>query len=78
MSGAEIDTATCRLTRVATRRGVTSPRVGTDKKSVHRRVERERESLQLASWNVRSLLNASGPMETAFARQERERVCVCV
>ena len=26
--GAEIDTATCRLTRVATRRGVTSPRVG--------------------------------------------------
>ena len=38
-------------------------------KSADRETRRERggEKFQLASWNVRSLLNCSGPVETAFA-----------
>lgn len=65
------DAATHCMSGTNTRRGVASPRVPSSKisnKYAHSRTERN--ELQLASWNVRSLVNVSGPIETAFVRQE--------
>ena len=67
-SGAAFDAAARRVASASTCRGVASPRVDRSifgKKSAHRRPE---TVCQFASWNVRSLLNATGPLETAFAR----------
>lgn len=72
--GATLDVATRRASRASTRRGVASPRVADSpsfcgkKKFAH---SKTKEELQFATWNVRSLLNVSGPVETAFARGVR-------
>ena len=68
-SGAASDAATRRVPRASPRRGVANPRVGTSifgsPNSAQRRVER---TCEFATWNVRSLLNEFGPVETASAR----------
>jgi len=69
-SRAETDSATQLAARTNTRRGVASPRV---KRNQRRQKFADRrhggETIQLASWNVRSLVNVSGPAETAFTRK---------
>ncbi|XP_065195630.1 craniofacial development protein 2-like [Sycon ciliatum] len=65
------DAATRRAVGTSTRCGVASPRViDGRRKSKSKSADRRRgECMQLASWNVRSLVNASGPVETAFVRK---------
>ena len=73
-SGAASDAATRRVPKAFPRRGVASPRVGTSilgsRNSAQRIVKR---TCQFATWNVRSLLNDFGPMETASARSSRQQ-----
>ena len=73
-SGAAPDAATCHMPGVATRRGVTNPRVGSIKnygnKNFVSRRGGKKTIVQVATWNVRSLVNFSGPAGTAFVRQE--------
>ena len=73
-SGAAPDAATCHMPGVATRRGVTNPRVDSIKnygnKNFVSRRGGKKTIVQVATWNVRSLVNFSGPAGTAFVRQE--------
>ena len=69
------DAATRHVPRTVTSHGVASPRVHFNIKTgsskfAQSKAEREKGLLQMATWNVRSLLNFSGPMETAFVRGE--------
>ena len=49
-----------------------SPRVGRKIFGLKNPAQRRAKGhFQLATWNVRSLVNASGPIETAFARGSR-------
>ena len=61
--------------RTVTRRSVASPRARFNIKTgsskfAQSKAEKERGLLQMATWNVRSLLDFSGPVETAFVRDE--------
>ena len=60
--------STRRVARVSTRRGMASPRVvlSNGKKSAQRKASSRRSLIQFATWNVRSLINVNGPVETAF------------
>ena len=73
-SGAAPDAATCHMPGVATRRGVTNPRVDSIKnygnKNFVSRRGGKKTIVQVATWNVRSLVNFSCPAGTAFVRQE--------
>ena len=75
-SGAVPEVAHRRTSRTSTRRGVVNPRVALlrpcrgKRNSAHRKAKGERQ-LQFATWNVRSLGNVLGPIETAFARGVR-------
>lgn len=67
--GAVSDAATRRVTRATTRRGVASLRV--DNISGRKYAQSKERDCHFATWNVRSLVNSSGPVETAFVRGER-------
>ena len=73
-SGAAPDAATCHMPGVTTRCGVTNPRVDSIKnygnKNFVSRRGGKKTIVQVATWNVRSLVNFSGPAGTAFVRQE--------
>ena len=75
-SGAAPGVDSRRASRTSTRRGVASPRVALlrpcrgKRNSAHRKAKGECQ-LQFATWNVRSLVNVFGPIETAFARGVR-------
>lgn len=66
--GAVSDAATRQVAGASTRRGVASPRVNLPsfgKKLAQRKTEK---TCQFATWNVRSLVNTHGPVETASLR----------
>ena len=69
-SRAASDVATRRVARASTCRGVASPRVVVNGKKFAQSKARGKK-LQFATWNVRSLVNVDGPVETAFARGTR-------
>ena len=68
---AELDAATRRVSRATTRRGVARPRVESsiDGKVAHRITKDVSCRLKFASWNVRSLVNVSGPVQTDYVRR---------
>ena len=71
-SRAASDAVTRLASRASTRRGVASPQVGRKIFGLKNPAQRRAKGhFQLATWNVRSLVNTSGPIETAFARGSR-------
>ena len=69
--GAELDAATRRVSRATTRRGVARPRVepSIDGKVAHRRTKDVSCRSKFVSWNVQSLVNVLGPVQTAYVRR---------